>query len=171
MHRTAAGHYLDAGSSFRLLVQMRRKLPDVLEQKLRKSLEAFLALGALGLRATRGCGAFVCGHPLSREMFSQYCRTLPSGILVRMAGDPVDQAVKCQESLAATLRQLRKDSQKSGKDRSAFGFSFGKERESSALRLRPVRVEDGILPVVVYCDAACDQPSVADFVLAATTAV
>ena len=171
VHRTEACHYLDVGSSFRLLVQLRRELPDELEQKLRKSLEAFLTLGALGLRATRGCGAFVSGHPRTREEFSSYCQTLPSSVLVRLAGDPMDQAVKCQEALAATLRQLRKDSHKSGKDRSAFGFSFGRERESSALKLRPVRVEEGVLPVVVYCDAACDQPSVADFVLAATTAV
>ncbi|MCL2103901.1 MAG: hypothetical protein FWH21_02410, partial [Kiritimatiellaeota bacterium] len=50
----------------------------------------------------------------------------------------------------------------SGKEQSALGYSNGKDRESSALHLRPVQLQEGFLPVVMYTDAACSQRSLAD---------
>lgn len=51
--------YLAPGSKWKLLVGYRSSLGD-LEQKFKNALKCFLALGSLGLRCTRGLGAFHC---------------------------------------------------------------------------------------------------------------
>lgn len=165
IHRTAQGHYFAEGTTFSFKVLLRRELAEEENALFRKALSAFLRLGSVGLRATRGCGAFLAGEPLTRGEFAAACGELPGSMLVKMlpvAGELPTRGVACQEMLSGFLRGLRRDTHCSGKHKSAFGYSDGRSRESSALRLRPVRVKEGFLPVVVYTDAACAQPSRAD---------
>ena len=162
IHRTESGHYLAAGTTFRLIVSMRSAISAEQRELLDLSLQLFLAFGAIGLRATRGCGAFARAVCPSRESLREMVHKLPTKkFLVGLASDetPPESGIKCQEVLANFLRNLRSQTHSSGKSRSAFGFSDGRTRESSALRLRPVKTQEGYLPVAIYTDAACNQRS------------
>ena len=72
VHRTEQGHYVAPDSSFRLKVFLRQELAEEDEALLLLAIDAFLALGSLGLRATRGCGAFAVSI-LRRRNASRPC--------------------------------------------------------------------------------------------------
>ena len=165
VHRTEQGHYVAPGSSFRLKVFLRQELAEEDEALLLLAIDAFLALGSLGLRATRGCGAFAVDEASCRDEFLAWIDSLPDSVFVGLVNSEVyPTAQECQSALSVFLQDMRRKTQCSGKKQSAFGFSLGKARESSALKLRPVKVKEGCLPVVVYSDAACGQGSQLDAV-------
>lgn len=159
------------GTLFAVDVGLRGKLPEEEEGLLWKTVEAAWRLGALGLRSTRGCGATMpTDWQPTREALASWAQGLPETIIVRTCDTESQRDWKtCQETHGAFLRKLRNDTGISGKSKSALGFSDGRQRESSALRLRPIRLADGsFLPAVVYTDAACAQPSVGDKVRSST---
>lgn len=163
IYRTNMGSYFDVGTSFRLMIALRREISPERREILDLALRVFLLLGAIGLRATRGCGAFTAGNVVTRTSLRELAHELAAKkIHVALASSdsqlPVS-GVNCQVLLAGFLRTLRSQTHCSGKHRSALGFSDVKARESSALRLRPVKTSEGFLPVVIYTDAACTQPS------------
>lgn len=165
IHRTAASHYYASGTSFILSAVLRSAVTPTSEARLRLALRAFLTFGSLGLRATRGCGALATAGDLSMDELRQLTDEMGKALLIRRIEDNVyTSGEKCQEALGGFLRAFRKDNQLSGKKRTALGFSSGKSRASSAMRLRPVRVKNGFLPVVIYTDSACNQPSVSEIV-------
>lgn len=168
VHRTEAGHYVAVGSEFALSISLRVELASEERALLEKAVAAFLKLGALGLRATRGCGAFTDDDQMSKDEFLSFSQTLGPSVFVGLATrDLYSSGDKCQLALGSFLQNLRGDNHLSSKKRSALGFSECRVRESSALRLRPVKVAEGYLPVVVYTDAACDQSSLLDLVKSA----
>ncbi len=172
VHRTMAQHYFAPGTSFNLEVLSRTPLTAETEAKLQVALRAFSMFGALGLRATRGCGALASQHGATLEQLKSLCDDCGDSILVRKISDEVFQSgEKCQEALGGFLRDLRRSSGFSGKEKSALGFSNGRVRASSALRLRPLKIDGVHLPVVVYSDAACSQPSLRDLIEAQTAEI
>lgn len=153
--------YFAPGTSYRLEISLRKPLSDEAETLLGKAVECFAMLGSLGLRATRGCGAFSREAPRGQDDFVAWCRALPHVVLAKPVSDrPLPSAKAALSSLGGWLRGFRHDNHLSSKHESALGFSIGKNREASALRLRPVQVREGYLPVLVYTDAACSQRSI-----------
>lgn len=169
IHRTAPGHYLAPGTSFRLQVLLRKEISEQSAVLLNRSLEMFLVFGAIGLRATRGCGAFSEKDGVDIEELRKLARMDPKILVRKIPGtETATSGEKCQESLGGFLRDLRKNNRLSGKIESALGYSIGTRRMSSALRLRPVKTANGFLPVIIYTDAACSQPSISDMVFRET---
>lgn len=171
IHRTEANHYFAPGTSFRLQILTRYPVAPASAPRLALACEAFVRLGALGLRATRGCGAMSgAGDLPDRQSVAEWVAALTPNVVCRLARDETFTDWKaCQEALGGWLRHFRKDVVRlSGKEESALGFSLGKKRASSALRLRPVRVAEGFLSLLVYSDAACQQPSLMTAFQAAT---
>ncbi len=164
IHRTAPGHYLGADTAFTLRIWERRPVADDLWEALEGAVTAFCRLGALGLRATRGFGMVAEAEPPTAAAFRAWAATLaPRGI--HLWEGPAADALR---ALADALRALRHERHISGKDKSALDFSDRSDRHASALRLCPVRVADGLLPVLLYTDAASSQktsclPAVRDF--------
>jgi len=165
IHRTLQGSYFAPGTRFTLTVIERDPLGQRERTLLSDAAQCLVRLGCLGLRASRGCGAMAEEPLQDRAGFAAWVKTLPRDFIVRCASDRVFPSWKnCHEALGGFLREFRKNNRLSGKTQSALGFSDGKARESSAMHLRPVQVKEGYLPVVMYTDAACSQPSLAGLV-------
>lgn len=159
--RVGRGAFFSPGTRFEIAIFERRALNPQCRARLTLAIQAFIRLGALGLRSTRGCGAMVALDAIqSRAEFAAWSRGLPH-VSIGLTCDRVfPNWNTCQEELGRFLKQFRQDRHLSGKtDRSAVGFSDHRERESSALRLRPVSAPEGFLPVVYYTDRACSQTS------------
>lgn len=134
-----------------------------LSAKFWHAVECFIRLGALGLRATRGCGAFVeTVSNGTQSEFVDWANAFPQkvGKVVLVSDDVFTSARKAQEALGGYLRQFRSENHLSGKRETAIGYSLGNKRMASALKLRPVKVKEGYLAVVFYSDAACTCASV-----------
>jgi len=165
IHRTMQGSYFAPGTQFTLTVLERAPLGQRERTLVSNAAQCLTRLGCLGLRSSRGCGAMTEEPLQDRADFAMWTRTLPRDIIIRCASDRVYKDWKsCQESLGGFLREFRKNHRLSGKTQSALGFSDGRARESSAMRLRPVQVKEGYIPVVIYTDAACTQSSLAALV-------
>jgi len=130
---------LPVGTTFKMHVTWLRELPN-LKPVFNEALAAFLTFGTLGLRATRGLGAFHCNHPtdiqkvissLEGRMFTIRMRTDPSEF-----GD-YSSALK---DWASWLRyKLRKDHK--AERPSPLGGSGGSDtRQASAVHFRPYRI-------------------------------
>ena len=161
--RTERNAWFAPGTVFRLDVRLRSPVADSDLALLRLSARCFARLGALGLRATRGCGVFTdVRDDLSYSDFIAWTKTLPDNLVVKVLPDGVrTSADDAQMVLGSFLRDFRRSTGLKSSRPSALGFSIGQSRESSALRLRPVQVREGFLPVIVYTDAACSQASIA----------
>ena len=170
VHRTLREHYLAPGTTFRLIVFLRKELENSLVQKLLLALRMFVVFGSLGLRSTRGCGAIASNsNNVTKEEIKALGEECRDKFLIRLIGDEIySSGEKCQEVLGGFLKAFRKDHHISGRSNSALGHSSGRERMSSALRLRPVKTKRGYLPIVIYTDVACNQTSLWDLVRAET---
>ena len=158
--RTQTGHFIGVGSTFVLTVMSRRELPSEKMSMLKDSLGLFLRYGALGLRSTRGCGAFTAENaPEVSE------RVLGKFVIGRVVEGDFASGESCQEKLGGFLRALRKENHLSGKRQSALGYSNGNTRASSALKLRPIETADGrFAAYVVYTDAGCREGSLSELI-------
>lgn len=162
--RVGRNAYFAQGTLFRLIVLQRAEFCGREKELLDRALAAFLLFGTLGLRSTRGCGA--CAEPdgllTKAEVQERLLGLKRWNVIAKTVSDEVyPTALKAQEALGAYLRNFRDTNHLSGKGSSALGYSTGSRRSSSALRLRPVRIKEGFLAVVVYTDAACGETSVA----------
>lgn len=167
IRRTQRGAFFAPGTTFKVDITVKPGVDKISMDLLGKSISAIWGLGTLGLRATRGCGAILDhGNVLSAEQFMQWSCSLSTEVVVRRASKEIFTSwKKCHEELGAFLRQFRKEYGLSGKSESALGYSDGRSRESSALRLRPVKVAEGYIPLLVYSDAACQQASIRDKIM------
>jgi hypothetical protein len=144
--------YFSPGTRFRLSLLSRRSVSG-----LDSAQKAFLHLGAIGLRSTRACGAFYVPSAVQGfEPFKAWAQSLPENVQLAWAA-PNGQPKFCSNwksafnAEAKIIKAFRGDGYsagKSGNDPSPFGRS--NPRQSSAVRLRPVQLEEGILPVVFY---------------------
>ena len=152
--------YFAPGTTFSLQV-VDGGVPENFAEKFWLAVECFIRLGTLGLRATRGCGAFAEKSLLEEAGFVEWAKSFPSSCgVVRFVADEVfPNAKKAQEYLGGWLRTVRRENHLSGRDRTVLGYSDGRERMSSALKLRPVKVKEGFLAVAFYSDAACSCKS------------
>lgn len=152
------------GTRFRLDILLRAPIPEKNLNLLKCSVQCFSRLGALGLRATRGCGVFTDTRDVPTAAdFDAWTKTLPDGLLVKtLPGGPCRTADDAQMHLGSFLQDFRRSNGLKSSRPTALGFSSGQRRESSALKLRPVQIQEGFLPVLVYTDAACSQASIAD---------
>lgn len=159
--RTAAGHYLNVGTTFKMTVLLRSSLEPHHAKLLNDALGMFLRYGTLGLRSTRGCGAFTAEGelPFVDEKIGE------KFTIGKISRESFDTGLKCQTCLGSFLQDFRRDLRLSGKEKTALGYSIGKERFSSALKLRPVETAPGRFePYIVYSDAASRERSIEDLV-------
>ncbi len=159
--------YFAPGTAFTIHIIEQQNLNDSEYTQLTAAFDCMARLGALGLRATRTFGAMKEVNEMSKSEFSNWVKTLPTQICVRIANEVVERSAKAAQSvLGGFLRDIRRDTKANGnRDKSAFGYSLGRERASSALRLRPVKIKEGFLPVCVYTDMACHEASREEIVI------
>ena len=158
--RKKARQYIGAGSTFTLRIAARRAVAPALWARLEEAVEAFCRLGTLGLRATRGFGMVAEASPPTAADFRAWAQPLGArGILLWESRAPAGDA---HQTLGEALRELRRSDRArlGGGRESALGYSLGKRRHASALRLCPVRTADAaILPVLLYTDNAASAAS------------
>lgn len=144
---------LPQGSRATLRLRLRKALSSSAEDAWCRCLEVFFQLGAIGARSTRGCGAFaVENQVMDRDSFLRWARNLPG--LDVYAWPPVKTAAGAHAILEEKLGEFRSEAGLSKEDPDALGHAQGSERHNSCLRLRPVQVSEGILPVMLYTDQA-----------------
>ncbi len=150
--------YFAPGTTFEIQITD-QGIPENLKGRFAQSVTCFLRIGALGLRATRGCGAFAEKALLSKAEFEVWAKSFPAVYgKVKLISEEIFPNVKrAQESLSGYLQKLRRDNHLSGKTKTALGYA---NRQSSALKLRPVKVKEGFLALVFYSDMACTVPSI-----------
>ena len=148
--RWQAGAFFSPGTRFSMEVLTRHPLDPTLSSLVDRALQCFRTLGTLGLRSTRGLGAW-CerGGALPRgEDVARLLDEIPG--MVWTFGAPEKDWRAVLESMGTALREFRKKNRLSGKSETAVGCS--NPRHASALHLRPVRTADGYLPVALYTD-------------------
>lgn len=156
--------YFAPGTRFEIQI-IDQGVPDAIKERLDYAVECFLRLGALGLRATRGCGAFAeTGALLAKSEFAEWAARFPSeiGKVWLVSEEVFSSAKRAQEFLGGYLRNVRRENHLSGMAKTALGYTKDKSRQSSALKLRPVKVKEGFLAAAFYSDAACSAPSVSE---------
>ena len=161
---------LAPGSGFELMLSTRRQTQPESEALLERAITAFCRLGALGLRQTRGLGAFAAkDHARTLEEFREWARSLRPRIkIVCIAVD--GQPVVCETGrealclLESCLRGLRTNmpAGREGTNPTPLGRG-GRQRQASSVRLRPVKLADGsFLPVVCQVESVlgheCRKP-------------
>lgn len=167
IHRTMSTHYIAEGSSFTLsILQIGEIGNPTAEEILHNAIELFLCLGSIGLRSTRGCGCFTAeGKSIKKLDVALFSKEL---LIRSLSNDSYPNGKVAQIRLGSWLKEdVRKNLKLSGKDKTVVGFSIKNEqgeseRESSALKLRPVEVDGKFLPYIYYSDAACSQKSILD---------
>lgn len=155
--RIETSAYFAEGTQFALHVS-ENGLDAELSAKFGQTVECFIRLGSLGLRATRGCGAFAeVSQDWTKTEFVDWAKAFPQkvGKVALISDEVFTSAREAQGALGGYLRQFRRDNHLSGKRETAVGYSLGSKRMASALKLRPVRVKEGFLAAVFYSDAAC----------------
>lgn len=120
-------------STFTLELLWRRKLPPELRANFDLALKSFLALGTLGLRSTRGLGAFHCSDTPDIHAIEE--RLTQQGFVLRFREKPegfgsYDSALKDYASW------LRYDFRKQVKADTSSPLGASTPRQASALRFR-----------------------------------
>jgi CRISPR-associated protein Cmr1 len=165
IHRFSKGGWLAPGSSFTLQATFRRQVSDAERQKFSDAFQAFLTLGSLGLRQTRGMGAFVTKEQQSFADFQKFCRKLGLNIKTWQVCNPNGQAKFCQnwkeamialEAALGWIRQHGFSAGERGNNPTPLGKSSG-GRQASALHLRPVLLKEGFLPALFYTPQILEQ--------------
>lgn len=165
VHRTEAGHYIGEGSTFTLKIRAVRPVRPERWARLEEAVRAFVWVGALGLRATRGFGRLAePKHLPTARAFRRWARALRSRKIFLYEGRPGDQSPHA--FLAEQLESLRRACNLRPKDPRARALGAAtkeqdSDRQASALRLCPVQTADaGTLPFFLYTDNACEAASV-----------
>lgn len=159
IQRTEALHYIGAGSTFTLTIRAVRPVPTHLWSLLEEAVQAFVWVGALGLRATRGFGRLAEPSALpTAQAFRDWARTLRSRKIFLYEGKMVSGTA--QAFLADQLKELRRKKNLHPSNSNAHALGASSPRQASALHLCPVQTADeGILPFFLYTDNACSAKS------------
>lgn len=165
VRRTDVNHHIGVGSTFTLKIRAVRPVRSELWTRLEETVKAFVWVGALGLRATRGFGRLAePKHLPTAQAFRDWAKTLRASGIFLYEGQPGD--LPPQAFLAEQLKSLRRACDLRPKDPRAYALGAStrmgdSDRQASALRLCPVRTADaGTLPFFLYTDNACEAASV-----------
>lgn len=146
-----SGMALPTGSRFRLTLAERAGTAR--GNLLQSAIEAFLLLGCIGLRSGRGLGAFARVDRLPSEgAVKESLRSLAGARIDCYPLSPAPTSFSALEELEAFVGEFRKKSRLEPNSRNAFGFVNRNQRHAATLRLRPVKVAEGFLPVVFYTE-------------------
>ncbi len=152
--RWKEGGAIPKGASFTLNLVWRRRISPQADDLFRLALRAFLMLGSLGLRSTRGLGAFECASiPFTEASFLsilEEIRRRAPGFHAGL-GEFTGTENQWLDGLGAQLKGLRKGFPPD--QPSALGSS--NPRQASAVHLRPVR--DGARPRIVIFEAPAER--------------
>jgi len=152
--RWVAGGAIPAGASFELRLLWQRKVSSKSLELLDLALEAFLMLGSLGLRSTRGLGCFETKErPFSEAVFQSLLTRIQERSPAFKAGIAEFQGRQegLIEGLGGQLRGLR-----SGYSAGRAGHSnpsplgSSNPRQASAVYLRPVKVGPEAYRILVF---------------------
>lgn len=144
--------FIPQGTEWTLHFLQRRNLTEELQKKLEETLDCFLVLGSIGLRITRGLGAFVCKEqPFCLENVRQILETKGFKIEVKSSPQQVEQMAETIGGLVKGTRKSRgwrNDSEHGSETPSPMGTS--KPRQTSAIYFRPVSLESGKMQLVIF---------------------
>ena len=126
---------LGSGTTFQLHILQHRSLDSILQTQLDVALKCFLQLGAIGLRATRGLGAFACQKdPFTPAILA----TLQSkGFVCEYRVAALANTAAIAREIGGLVKGSRKKNQMKSDQASPFGSST--PRQTSAIYFRPVR--------------------------------
>jgi CRISPR-associated protein Cmr1 len=152
--RWVNGGAVASGASFELNLLWRRNVSSEARSLFDLTLDAFLLLGSLGLRGTRGLGCFETKErPFGDEAFKSLSARIRKCAPAFEAGIGQFRGTKDQllDGLGAQLRGLRAgySAGRSGQSNpSPMGAS--QPRQTSAVYLRPVKLGDTVCAIVVF---------------------
>ena len=128
-------------TTFKVHFLNRRALLPKLQAQLVLALRCFLQLGAIGLRATRGLGAFICHqHPFTPAILAEIAtKAIASEHRASPQLTSVDHIAR---EIGGLLKGTRKATAMSYKMSSPFGSSS--PRQTSAIYFRPVRTDSAV---------------------------
>lgn len=134
-------------STFTFHLTWRRPITATQKALFDQALHAFLAMGTLGLRATRGLGAFVCKQAESIE--KQRPMLEKAGIVIRQRTDP-DTFNSYESALRDYSAWFRYDFRKKWKADLPSPLGTSSPRQTSALRFRPIKLASGQFTWLAY---------------------
>jgi CRISPR type III-B/RAMP module RAMP protein Cmr1 len=127
------------------------------------SVECFLRLGSIGLRANRGCGALqdVEWKP-DEEKFNQWAAKLKSHNFDIYTLESQNGYLPALTLIEEKIKEFRSVKRIDKNSEDSLGFTIGKDgRQSSCLKYRPVRlVGDKFLPVLFYTEAGLGEQTI-----------
>lgn len=123
-------------STFRMQLLQKRPLSPYLQDQLNRAVRCFIQLGAIGLRATRGLGAFNCAEvPFDPSVLAEI-KTL--GFACEYRTTPLSSTEHIAREIGGLLKGTRKAENMKAERPSPFGSSS--PRQTSAIYFRPVRM-------------------------------
>jgi CRISPR/Cas system CMR-associated protein Cmr1 (group 7 of RAMP superfamily) len=159
--RWVPGGALPVGSTFELAIHWRRPLSERNKARFDLALDSFLMLGSLGLRGTRGLGAFECREmPFSEDSFKQLVARINRSCTGFLCGLGAFQGPESRllDALGAQLNGLRQRSPAGDSrrpNRSPLGSS--EPRQASAVCLRPVKIANPAEFRIVVFEAPAER--------------
>ena len=150
--------WLAPGTEFTVAISSRFPLETREQELLERAWKAFRLLGSIGLRHTRGLGAFAPKASVARsEVMDLLAGLRKAGVIAAVLSDAEEEITFFKDwksaltVLANGLKRLRKEPDFSGKNPSS-PLGAASTHQASALYLRPVKVADGYVPVVFYAE-------------------
>lgn len=128
---------LPPGSTFKLHITQLRPLPPELKERLELARDAFLCFGTIGLRATRGLGAFHC--PQAKPWRDLITDISKAGFKVAVRQDP-DAFPTWDSALKDWSSWLRFKFRKEFKATRYSALGGIQPRQTSAVRFRPIQL-------------------------------
>ncbi len=140
---TTAAH--GAGSKFQIQLIQRRPISPAKQAQLDLAISCFLQLGAIGLRATRGLGAFHCAEvPFSTSLFDVL---RPKGFFFEQRSEDLANVAAIAREIGNLVKGSRKANGMKFDQPSPFGSST--PRQTSAIYFRPIRL-GGSCSLIVF---------------------
>jgi len=132
------------GSTFTLVITQLRPLEPELKRRFEFARDAFLCFGTIGLRATRGLGAFDCQQAKPwRDMVDALSRA-DFKIAIRQQPESFPTWESALRDWSAWLRYRFREPKNGGIKAKNFSALGGiQPRQTSAVRFRPVRLNSG----------------------------
>jgi hypothetical protein len=160
--RWVAGGAVPQGASFQLQLLWRRNVSPEARELFDLALDAFLQLGSLGLRSTRGLGCFDTsersfGQKSFGELLARIQNQKPTPAFIAHLAQFQGKQTNLLDALGAQLRGLR-NGYSAGRPQQSNPTPLGSSnpRQASAVHLRPVKVGPDDYRIVVF-EAPADK--------------